>query len=126
MGKKSRNKGAAYERYVASLFRDAGFDYAERHLEYQSNAAIAGRDLSGTEPFAVQCKHYAKTPSITAIEEINSDSEYRIPVAFLKRSRGGGMSSLEVAVIETDTFMKILKLIVDNDLIGALLDECDA
>ena len=53
MGKKSRTKGAAFERLVAKISR-ALFPNAERNLDqYQKKD---GKDLKGVQPFSLQCK----------------------------------------------------------------------
>ena len=112
MGKASRRKGANYERQVANLFKEMGWPDAKRHLEYQTEEAAEGRDLDGTQPFAVQAKCWAKTPSITAIEEIEVTEEYPIPLAILKRSKVGEQP-LEVAVMYLKDFRELVDLLVD-------------
>lgn len=111
VGKTSRVKGAAYERYVASLFRDIGWEDAKRHLEYQSDEAEAGRDLDGTEPFAVQVKCWKSTPSISAIQQVIVDRDYPIRVAVLKRTQSKDSPSLEVAVVDLSVFMRMIQMI---------------
>jgi hypothetical protein len=108
MGKKSRDKGARYENEIAHLFRLLGFDGAKRHLEFQSEEADEGRDLDGTFPFAVQCKCWAKTPSISCIEQIVPTNEYPLPIAFLKRTQSKGVKSLEVVAMPVDVFEAIV------------------
>ena len=112
MGKASRRKGANYEREIANLFKELGWPDAKRHLEYQSEEAVEGRDLDGTQPFAVQAKCWAKTPSITAIEEIELSEDYTIPLAILKRSKIGEQP-LEVAVMYLEDFKTIVDLLVE-------------
>jgi len=80
---------------------------AKRHLEYQGVEAEEGRDLDGTQPFAVQAKCWARNPSIGAIEEIVPTDEYPIPVAILKRSKVG-QKPLEVAVMPLALFELLL------------------
>jgi hypothetical protein len=108
MGKTSRVKGAAYERALAKLFREYGFDNAKRHLEFQSEEADEGRDLDGTQPFAVQAKCWKSTPSIEALNQIKPNDEYPIPVAILKRTQVKGKPGLEVAVLPLDVFMRLV------------------
>jgi hypothetical protein len=112
-GKKSRRKGAAYENAVAKMFRDIGFDNAKRHLEFQGQEAEEGRDLDGTQPFAVQAKCWAKTPSISAIEQVVPSDEYPIPVAILKRTQSKGVKGLEVAVLPLDVFLRTVYLMYE-------------
>ena len=53
MGKKSRTKGADFEREVAKVLRPF-FPDAKRNLDqYQEKD---GRDISGTMPLCIQCK----------------------------------------------------------------------
>jgi hypothetical protein len=110
----SRVKGKAYENQVAKQLRDIGFTNAKRHLEYQFQEAL-GRDLDGTQPFAIQCKCWKATPSIRAIEEIILDDEYYIPVAILKRTQSTKSKTLEVAVLPLDIFYKILKHLKEEE-----------
>lgn len=112
MGKKSRTKGAAYEQELARLFREYGWTEAKRHLEFQDEEAEEGRDLDGTQPFAIQAKCWATTPSITAIQQVVTSEEYIIPVAILKRSKVG-QKPLEVAVLPLRIFMEMAETIKD-------------
>lgn len=113
MGKSSRRKGANYEREIAALFRELGWPDAKRHLEYQSDEAEEGRDLDGTQPLAVQAKCWAKTPSISALEEILTTDEYPIPLAILKRSKTGEQP-LEVAVMRLEDFKMLLSALLER------------
>lgn len=112
MSKAARRKGANYEREIARVFKELGWEEAKRHLEYQSDEAEEGRDLEGTWPFGVQAKCWAKTPSITAIEEITKSEEYPIPLAILKRSKVGEQP-LEVAVMHLEHFVILVELLVE-------------
>lgn len=125
MSKRSRTKGKAYENDIAKLFRSAGWKYAKRHLEYQSGEASFGRDLDGTEPFAVQVKCWGKTPSISAIEEIVVSDTYPIRMAVLKRTRNAGSGTLEVAVVDLDTMLYILEILRDGDGLLKLLSKLE-
>ena len=109
----SRTKGAAYERHIACLFIKIGFEKAKRHLEVQSQEAGFGRDLDNTSPFAVQCKCWKSTPSISAIDEIIPSEEYPIRVAILKRTQSKGRSGLEVAVIDLTVFLNIVSMLIE-------------
>lgn len=115
----SRVKGKAYENQVAKQFRDIGFINAKRHLEYQFQEAL-GRDLDGTQPFAVQCKCWKATPSIRAMEEIVLDEHYTLPVAILKRTQSIKFKKLEVAAMPLDLFLAIVKILIEHGLLGEL------
>lgn len=119
MGKRSRTKGAAYENYVARKLRDAGFN-AKRHLEYQSEEAIAGRDLDGTYPFAIQIKCWKKCPPATVIEEVVTGDGYKYRMAVLKRTRSPGVPTLEVAVVDLDVMLRMMMLLESNGLLEKL------
>lgn len=116
----SRRKGHSYERELAARLRDIGFPEAARHLEYQDDEAADGRDLKGTQPFAIQAKHWATNPPISAIEQVAPSDEYPIPVAFLKRTQAKGKPGLEVMVIHADIGLEILSILNDNDLLPLL------
>lgn len=116
MSKAARRKGANYEREIANVFKEMGWTEAKRHLEYQSLEAEEGRDLDGTQPFAVQAKCWSKTPSITAIDEITASEDFPIPLAVLKRSQVG-QEPLEVAVLHLRHFIVLVELLVENNLL---------
>jgi hypothetical protein len=111
VGKTSRRKGANYERRIARKFKRAGFPEAKRHLEYQGEEAEEGRDLDGTQPYAVQVKCWKSTPSIKAIDEITTTEEYPIRVAILKRTQSKGTKPLEVAVVDLNVFLNMLDIL---------------
>jgi len=113
----SRNKGKNYENFIANLFRLAGFPNAKRHLEFQGQEAEEGRDLDGTQPFAVQIKCWKKAPPITAILQVNPSENYTFPIAILKRTRSSGKETIEVAVIPLDLFFDILAILNENGLL---------
>ncbi len=111
MGKTSRVKGASYERRIAALFRDMGWEDAKRHLEYQEDEAEMGRDLDGTEPFAIQAKCWKSTPSIMALNQVIPDDDYPIRVAVLKRTQSKGVGGIEVAVLDLEVFLRMVSVI---------------
>ena len=121
-GKSARRKGHNYENVIARLFETMGFP-AKRHLEYQSEEAADGRDLDGTQPFAVQAKCWGRTPSVSAIEQVTPNGEYPIPMAFLKRTRKKGQSTLEVMVVPADVGLKMIALLRVYNLLGRLTDD---
>lgn len=116
----ARRKGHSYERELAKQLRVIGFTDAARHLEYQNNEAAAGRDLTGTQPFAIQAKHWKTSPPISAIEQVVPTDEYPIPVAFLKRTQVRGKPGLEVMVVHADVGLRMLKLLHDHGLLNDL------
>lgn len=56
MGKLSREKGKRFERYVANLFKDWGYD-AHRTAQFRGNTGQAG-DVEGIPGIHIECKHY--------------------------------------------------------------------
>lgn len=115
-----RTKGKAYENHVAALMRNAGFEEAKRHLEFQIQEGNQGRDLDGTQPFCVQCKCYGKTPSIVVMNEIIPTEEYPFRVAFLKKTRSKSSPGMHVAVVDVDLFLAMIGILKENDLLKEL------
>lgn len=56
MGKLSREKGKRFERYVANLFKDWGYE-AHRTAQFRGNTGQAG-DVEGIPGLHLECKHY--------------------------------------------------------------------
>ena len=74
-GKKSRNKGAQFERHIAKIFRDKNiFPNCKRLLEYQEGF---GYDLDETEEWRFQLKRLRRAAPISKIKEIPEDPETR-------------------------------------------------
>lgn len=69
MGKMSRTKGHAFERWVGKQFRRI-FPDARRQLEFQKEVAAEGVDLVNIGRYRVQCKRERKYASITAIFQV--------------------------------------------------------
>ena len=109
MGKTSRTKGRAYEQEIARLIRDKIDGTAKRHLEFQYQEAEEGRDIDTTLPFAIQCKHWKSTPSISAIDEIKTSEDYPLRMCILKRSNSKGVKGIEVAVVDLDIMISMLQ-----------------
>lgn len=114
-----RNKGKGFENDVARRWRVV-YPNAKRHLEFQSAEAEEGRDVDNTQPFALQAKCWKSTPSIQAIEQIRLGNGYTIRCAILKRTRSAGRPGLEVAVVDHHIMLKMVKLLIDNNLIEEL------
>ena len=58
MGKYSRNKGAAYERELVQVFREAGYPATRRNLQPQGGQAVGG-DIEGL-PWAIEAARRSK------------------------------------------------------------------
>ncbi len=104
MGKSQRDKGARWERAVANLFREAGWD-AQRTAPLQAGGA--GSDVVATRligcgaqgcrgasdgervfTVALECKVGARPPWIRALEQAERDATAgELPVAAIKVDR---------------------------------------
>ena len=80
IGKLSRRKGHNFERFVAKLFREHGYDKAMRNMEYQEGQGI---DLNNTGIYDVQLKCGKKHASISKIKEVPL-MDGRVPVLVTK------------------------------------------
>lgn len=103
MGKLSRTKGHAFERWVAIQLRKV-FPEAKRQLEYQISDCV-GVDLANTGDYKIQCKREKKYSSVVAIEEVQICPIHGgIPVLITK---GDGKEPL--AVLPFTEFVRLLK-----------------
>lgn len=118
MGKKSRRKGAKYENHIAHLFTLIGWENAKRHLEYQFEEAQEGRDLDGTQPFAVQAKHWKKAPPITTINQVTPSEEYPLRIAVLKQTYG-----VEVVVMDLKLFLFVANVLKELGIWDRIVSE---
>lgn len=103
MGKMQRIKGHSFERYIANFFKPI-FPDARRHLEFQSEEAEQGVDISNTGRYKIQCKKYKKYCSITKIEEINA-KENDVPILITEGDR-----KRTVAVLYLDDLFELIKI----------------
>ena len=86
MGRKSRDKGAVYEREIAKLLS------AKLHLQIErrlGQARDGGDDLTGLPGFAVECKRRAKSPSVLtflrqAQRTVEDDASGRFPTVIVR------------------------------------------
>lgn len=117
-GKRSRNKGAAFEREVAKMFREIGIP-AERCLTETRDGNVG--DLIGSAPFTVQCKVGARPPVWQALKEaIEAAPDHRTPVAILRRNGCGGRPAEDVAVLPLERFFAMVAVIQSfNDVADA-------
>lgn len=80
-GRSIRNKGLSFERQVANLLKEVGFPLARRNLEDIRECKKI--DLSGTEPFAIQCKRGRQYAPMKVLETIVAGDSH-IPVLVTK------------------------------------------
>lgn len=72
MGKMSRDKGKRFERVVAGLFQDYGYD-ARRTAQYKGNTGKAG-DVEGVPYLHIEAKHQERMNLYTWISQSISDA----------------------------------------------------
>ncbi len=84
MSKVSRDKGARYERYIANILKDYGYD-AHRSVQYCGRTGQAP-DVVGLPHIHIECKHYANRAfDYDWIDQAKRDSkENEIPAVFHK------------------------------------------
>jgi hypothetical protein len=101
MGRKSRTKGHAFERFVAGRFRLAGWPDAARTL-HETRDGNCG-DLIGVKPLAVQCKVGAAPSPWRALREAAAAADPGDhAVAILRRDR-----ERAIAVMDLDDWMEM-------------------
>ena len=71
MGKMSRDKGARFERTVAGLFKDHGYD-ASRTAQHSGKTGQAA-DVMGVPFLHIECKHSEKMHLYDWIEQADRD-----------------------------------------------------
>jgi len=108
-GRKSRRKGALFEREIANRFRLAGWLGAKRHLEFQQ-AEARGFDLDGVEPFRVQLKAYANYAPISCLAEVLPERG-TIPLLVTKPDTGRA-----VAALYFDDFLALVIALRENGI----------
>lgn len=101
-GLRSRRKGAAFERLIASRFREV-LPQAKRGLQMQSGQEAPDVDAA---PFWVECKVGARPRMEAALRQAEDDApKGRIPVAVTKTTRQKPIVSLRL-----DEFLELLGL----------------
>lgn len=82
MGKFSKEKGKRFERQVAGLFRDFGYD-AHRSAQFKGNTGQAA-DVEGTPGIHVECKHQERMNLYDWMAQAQRDARGDIPVVIHK------------------------------------------
>jgi hypothetical protein len=62
IGRRSRQKGAEFEREVASVARELGYSGARREAPMQSEHPSLFRDVAAVGILAIEAKRYRRTP----------------------------------------------------------------
>jgi hypothetical protein len=108
MGARSRRKGAAWEREVATLFTTLGLD-SVRELDECRDGNLGDVRLPPHVPFCVQCKVGATPPVWRAIAEARAAAKPgHTPVAIVRRNGAGRRPSEDLAVLPLATFAALL------------------
>ena len=87
MGKMSKEKGKRFERFVANLFKEHGFE-ARRTAQYCGKSEES-QDLVGVNGLSVECKAQERMHLYEWMEQAKGDAELngRIPVVIHKQNR---------------------------------------
>lgn len=107
MAVNSKQKGARFERLLASKFRDYGYSDARRTAQYCGNTGDAS-DVVGLPFLHIEAKHQEKMHLYDWIEQAKRDAEAgnegRLPTVFHKKNNA------DILVTMTfDDFMQIYK-----------------
>ena len=111
MGKRSRNKGAAYERELANRWRDSGlYPGAKRGI----GQARSGGDVSDVEgtPWWVEAKCQARPNVYAALEQAEEASDGRpCLVVACRRVAGQPSKASTVVAMRLETFEALASVI---------------
>ena len=105
MAVNSKQKGARFERQLASMIRDAGYHEARRTAQYCGNTGDAS-DVVGLPGIHIEAKHQEQFRIYDWIEQAKRDSagSDNIPAVFFKKNNS------EVLVCMTfEDWMKIFR-----------------
>lgn len=99
----SRNKGAAYERELAQVLREAGFSDAQRGQQHKGGADSP--DVIGLPGYHIEAKRVENLSLYTAMDQAVRDcGPNRTPVVVHRRN---GRRS--VAILHLDDFLALVK-----------------
>ena len=103
----SKQKGARFERKLAALFRDYGYDESRRTAQYCGNTGDAS-DVVGLPGIHVEAKHQERMQLYDWMDQAKRDveagGEDKLPVVFHKKNNA------EILVtMRFDDFMEIYK-----------------
>lgn len=111
--KKSRSKGASWEREVINKLKEIGFTgcvTSRGESKKVDNNKIDIIDTEGKLPINIQCKQYQNTPSYFTIRDACSDKSKPFVVFWKKSPEGGENSKGSIVMVDTDYFLKLLSL----------------
>lgn len=110
MGKLSRTKGHAFERECAALLRQLPGVEAERNLTETRDGNTG--DIVNNLGLAIQCKVGATPPIWSGLAEAVADGEAKgaVPVLMARRNRSGKREKVDVVVMRTMDWFRLLQL----------------
>lgn len=105
MAVNSKQKGARFERTLASIFRDYGYDEARRTAQYCGNTGDAS-DVVGLPGLHIEAKHQEKMYLYDWMDQAKRDSENTgdLPAVFHKKNRAEILVTMRL-----DDFMAIYR-----------------
>ncbi len=101
----SKQKGARFERKLASIFRDYGYDEARRTAQYCGNTGDAS-DVVGLPGLHIEAKHQERMQLYEWMEQAIRDSKKtgNIPAVFHKKNNADIL-----VTVRLEDFMEIYK-----------------
>lgn len=110
MAVNSKQKGARFERFLASLFREHGYK-ARRTAQYCENTGDAS-DVIGLPGIHIEAKHQEKMKLYDWIAQAVRDSQDtgNIPVVFHKKNNAGILVTMRF-----DDWMRLYKEYYESD-----------
>lgn len=89
MGKMSREKGKRFERQVAALFKEAGYQDAHRTAQFRGNTGAAG-DVEGVSGLHIECKAQERMTLYDwreqAVRDATAEGKGNIPIVIHKQN----------------------------------------
>ena len=108
MGKASRDKGKRFERELANIFREYGYDEARRTAQYCGNTGDAS-DVVGLPGIHVEAKRQEKMYLYDWIEQAAHDADAggknALPAVFHKKNRADILVSMRL-----DDWMRLYRI----------------
>lgn len=99
MGKAARDKGARFERTLASKFREYGYDNARRTAQYCGNTGDAS-DVVGLPHIHVEAKHQEKMYLYDWMNQAKRDAKQSgknvLPAVFHKKNNAEILVTMEL------------------------------
>ena len=103
MSVNSKRKGARYEREVAAVLKEYGYD-ARRTAQYCGKSEESA-DVVGLPYIHIECKHYANRAfDYDWIDQARRDAKERIPIVIHRTDNHDNLVTMRI-----DDFMKIYR-----------------